>query len=593
MTHKLLASTGALLLACLMLPAQAFGAAADSLGKSIADFKLRDQDGAPHRLHDYADRAVVVVAFLGVECPLAKTYAPRLDELAQQYRSRGVAVLAVDSNQQDSGAELTALARKLKLSYPLLKDPGNRVADALGAERTPQVFVLDRQRAIRYVGRVDDQYGIGYQRPTPTRRDCAEAIDDLLAGREVRVPATDALGCLIGRVRTPQASAAVTYHQHIAPLFHKRCVTCHRPGEIGPMSLGSYEDVAGWSEMIGEVVAEGRMPPWHADPAHGDFSNDMRLSPEERQLVARWVTAGAPQGTPTTETAQPPLASEFRWRMGEPDLIVPVSRRPYAVPAKGVLDYRYFSVDPNVTEDRWVSGIEFRAGNAAVVHHILAFVQGPRDRFTNAFGLTGYFGCMVPGAGPEVFPAGMAKRIPAGSKLIFQVHYTPIGTPQEDQSVMAMKFVDEREVQYEVRTGAVGNVLMAIPPHAAEHKVLSARPIRRESLLLSMFPHMHLRGKAFRYLARYPDGSEEVLLDVPRYDFNWQHNYILAEPKRLPPGTRLKCEAVYDNSADNPANPDPDAWVGFGDQTFDEMMLGYFAVAVPRLERTDDVSLNE
>lgn len=569
------------------------GLAADSLGRVVADFELRDQDGAPHRLRDYADKSVVVVVFLGVECPLAKTYAPRLDELAKQYRSRGVALLAIDSNQQDSTTELAAFARQLKLSYPLLKDPGNRVADQFAAERTPQAFVLDRRQTIRYQGRIDDQYGIGYQRPEPTRRDVAEAIDDLLAGRDVRVASTSALGCLIGRVRQPQTDAAVTYHGQIAELFQNRCVTCHRPGEIGPMELTRYDDVAGWSAMIGEVVAEGRMPPWHANPSHGTFANDTRLSDQERQLVADWVAAGAPEGTPPASAGKARADAEWSWRMGTPDLVVPVSPRPYAVPAKGVLDYRYFSVDPKITEDRWVSAIEFRAGNAAVVHHILAFVRGPKERFANAFGLTGYFGCMVPGAGPEVFPTGMAKLIPAGSKLIFQVHYTPTGTPQQDQSQMALKFVDPKQIEYEVHTGAVGNILMAIPPHAPDHRVLSSRPIRRESLLLSMFPHMHLRGKAFRYLARYPDGTEEILLDVPRYDFNWQHNYLLAQPKRLPPGTQLRCEAVYDNSTDNPANPAPDEWVGFGEQTFEEMMLGYYAVAVPRRERPGAVSLNK
>ena len=550
------------------------------IGRAAPDFKLQDFRGKEHALADYQDRKLIVLAFLGTECPLARLYGPRLAKLAADYEPQGVAFLGINANVQDSITEIAAYARIHAIKFPLLKDVGNKLADSLDAVRTPEVFVLDAKRVVRYWGRIDDQYGVGYVRDKPQRHDLKAAIDELLAGKPVSTPTTDSTGCHIGRIQTPKADAPVTYSNQIARIIQKRCVECHRSGDIAPFELTDYEEVVGWAEMIDEVVREGRMPPWHADPEHGKFANDRSLSKEERDLIHRWVADGAPQGDP--RQLPPPREFVAGWQLPrEPDLVLHIADEPVKVQAEGEVKYQWFTVDPGFTEDKWVQAAEIQPGNRAVVHHILAFSRkaGESRRFNVRDGyLVGY----VPGLRPKPLPIGMAKLVPAGSKLVFQVHYTPIGSEQLDRSKIGLIFADPAEVTHQVQTTQAVNLAFEIPPQAANHKVVSTSPSApRDMLLLSLMPHMHVRGKSFRYEARYPDGSTETLLNVPRYDFNWQTSYRLQEPKPLPKGTRIHCVAHFDNSTDNLNNPDPTQTVRWGDQTWEEMMIGYFDVAWP------------
>ncbi|HEY1860505.1 MAG TPA: hypothetical protein VGG61_09140, partial [Gemmataceae bacterium] len=344
--------------------------------------------------------------------------------------------------------------------------------------------------------------------------------------------------------------------------------------------LTNYQEAAGWAETIREVVAEGRMPPWHANPKHGKFANDPRLSDEEKRLIDGWVRDGAPEGNPA-DLPTPPRFSEG-WGIGEPDLIIPIPK-PFTVPAEGVVDYQFFEVDPGFKKDIWVKAAEIRPGNRAVVHHCNVFLKPPGGG--DDFGAPGKLGsvCLAAaavGTSPMVLPDGMAKRVPAGWKLLFVVHYTPIGTEQTDQTSIGLIFADPKQVKKEVATNLILDAELNIPPHAADHVVEHTQTFTDDVLLLAFFPHMHLRGKSFRYEAQYPDGSREILLDVPRWDFGWQHRYVLAEPKRLPAGTTMHCIAHYDNSADNPSNPDPGATVHTGPQSWDEMFNGYFEVVL-------------
>ncbi|RPI89025.1 MAG: thioredoxin family protein, partial [Planctomycetaceae bacterium] len=248
----------------------------------VPEFSLKDYRGAQHSLADFHEKKLVVCAFLGTECPLAKLYAPRLVELARAYAGRDVAFVAVNSNQQDSLTKIAAYARQHEVRFPILKDPGNVFADQLKVTRTPEVLVWDQSQAIRYRGRIDDQYGVGTARSKPTRNELRDALDALLAGQPVAEPVTQPVGCLIGRVRKSDDDSPVTYSRQIARILQQRCVECHREGEIAPFTLTSYQDAVGWAEMIGEVVAEERMPPWHADARHGKFANDRRLTETEK-----------------------------------------------------------------------------------------------------------------------------------------------------------------------------------------------------------------------------------------------------------------------------------------------------------------------
>jgi peroxiredoxin/mono/diheme cytochrome c family protein len=555
------------------------------VGRQIESFTLPDVHGRDQSLGALRGDGPLVVLFVGVECPLVSQYMPRIAELSAEYAKRGIRLAVVDANRQDSLAELTAFGQRHKLDVPILKDPSGEVARQFGATRTPEAFVVDTAGRVRYHGRIDDQYGVGFHRPQPTRRDLALALDDLLAGREVAVAETPALGCLIGQTRSAatlstketdaaDASGAVTYTKHIAPILQNRCVECHRTGEVAPFALTEYEEVAGWAETIREVVDAGRMPPWFASPKYGEFHNAGHMPDEEKKLIAAWVDAGAPQGDPRDLPA--PRTFTDGWGMPEPDQIIRMSDTPYHVPAEGVVDYQYYEVDPGWKEDKWISGSEARPGARSVVHHILVFIKRPNKTYLPL--LPGeLISAYAPGMKPTVVEANdSALLAPAGSKIVFQVHYTPNGTPQEDISYLGVKFADESQVKREVKAGMAINLSFRIPPNTDDYEVTASYKFRRDSLLIGVNPHMHLRGKTFRYEALYPDGKREILMDCPQFDFNWQLGYQYLEPKPMPKGTRILCTATYDNSSGNVSNPDPSRAVTFGEQTWDEMMIGWF-----------------
>ncbi|HET6879425.1 MAG TPA: redoxin domain-containing protein [Pirellulales bacterium] len=545
----------------------------EAIGRKIETFELRDYRGKTHALSDFGEKPVVVVVFLGCECPLAKQYAPRLRKLAEEYGSRGVAFLGIDSNSQDTLTELAAYARVHEIEFPLLKDAGNVVADQFGAERTPEAFVLDRDRKVCYRGRIDDQFLIGKQRPAPTRRDLALAIDELLAGKDVSVAKTDALGCHIGRVPKRLRQGEVTYSNQIARLLQQKCVECHRSGEIAPFPLTDYEEVVGWAETVQEVVHEGRMPPWFANPEFGKFANDARLSDEEKRLLDDWVAAGCPEGDRTQ--LPPPREFTVGWQIPQPDQVIFIRDEPVTVQAEGTVAYQYYSVDPGFKEDKWIKAAECRPDNRAVVHHIVAFFVPAGEKLRD--GLRGAMVGYAPGMPPNQFDEGTAMLVPAGSRVVFQLHYTPNGSEQKDRSSLGLVFADPATVTMRVGGGMAGNRFFQIPPGDGNYEVGSHHKFDKDVRLMTLTPHMHLRGKSFRYEAEYPDGSREVLLDIPRYDFNWQLRYRLLEPKLMPKGTKLVCTAHFDNSAENLANPDPTQAVRWGDQTWEEMMIGYFS----------------
>ncbi len=551
-------------------------------------FQLPDARGKLHQLSDWHDSKWIVVVFLGVDCPLARLYGPRLTELAREFAPRGVVFVAIDSNQHDAPSDLQRYLRMHRLPFPFLRDVGNVVADQFGAERSPEVFILDERRAVRYRGRIDDQYGVGIQRPQPTRRDLAVALEELLTDRPVSQPLCPASGCRISRVKKWAGQGPITYCRDIAPILQKHCQTCHRPGQIARFPLTSYKAVTGWAATIRDVVGERRMPPWHADPRHGKFANDPSLTDGEKQLLFAWIDGGCPQGDPGD--LPPPPAFAEGWTIPAPDVVLTIAE-PFTVPADGVLEYQYFVVDPGFREDRWIQAAEIRPGNRAVVHHCNVFLQPPGSSDFAEPGALGSF-CLAaaaPGTPPLILPEGMAKRVPAGWRFVFVIHYTTVGSVQTDQTCLGLKFADPRTVKKEVATKLMVDPDLCIPPRAAEHQVSQTWLVNRDVLLLGFFPHMHLRGKSFRYEALYEDGTSEILLDVPRYDFNWQNRYELAEPKRLPAGSRLRCTAVYDNSADNPANPDPTAEVHAGTQSWDEMFNGYFDVVLADEDLTQPV----
>ncbi len=576
--------------------------------RKVGDFRLPDAAGKVWSLGDFKDRKAVVVVFLGTECPVNNAYAPRLADLYKELTPKGVAFLGVNSNCQDTPGRIAAHARRFAIPFPVLKDTANVVADRFGARRTPEAFVLSPDGTVLYQGRIDDQFGVGFARKEPTRRDLAAAVEEVLAGKPVSVPTTEAPGCLIARAIQPKEGGAVTYSKQVSRVLQARCQECHRPGQIGPMALLTYEDALAWSGMIQEVVSDGRMPPWHADPRHGTFSNDRRLSKQEKADLLAWIDGGCPKGD--VSELPPPRTFAEGWRIGKPDVVFQMGET-FTVPAEveGGLEYQYFVVPTRFQEDRWVQAAEARPGNRAVVHHIIVYVMPPNrgqgagqalgrlalpgrgpapgqgrgagrgQRGPDGIG-QGLLVAHAPGDLPLVLPAGTAKRVPKGSLLLFQMHYTPNGREQDDRSSVGLVFAKEPP-RYEAKSRSIAQRRLNIPPREGNYESHAEGTFERDAELISLMPHMHLRGKDFLYRVTFPDGKAETLLSVPRYDFGWQSNYRLAKPLPLPKGTRIDCTAHFDNSAENPNNPDPTRWVRWGDQTWQEMMIGFVDYRVP------------
>ena len=375
----------------------------------------------------------------------------------------------------------------------------------------------------------------------------------------------------------PVEVGAVSYAADVAPILLNKCQACHRPGQVAPFSLLTYDQAHRWRMGIREVILDRRMPPWHADPRYGTFANDRGLSARERATLVAWVDRDTPLGDPSAI----PEARRFAdgWTIGEPDAVLEMEEG-FEVPAEGVLSYQKFRVSTSFGRDVWVRALEARPGDRRVVHHVCVYLDG---KVPNEEGRAERpeLVCYAPGDMPSVFPEGTAKLIPAGSSLVIEVHYTPIGTTRHDRSAVGLIFARGPVRRRAVTKGIAGKPLL-IPAGAANHEVRASFTFPFDARLLSLSPHMHLRGKDFRYTATYPDGRAEVLLSVPSYDFAWQSVYRLADPKPMPRGTRIDALAHFDNSAANPANPDPSVAVGWGDQTWDEMMIGYIDYDVER-----------
>ncbi len=550
-------------------------------GPKADDFCLQDpRDQNKVVLSDLLrQNKAVVLVFLGTECVLNNQFLPVLIELHKEYSPKGVAFVGINSNSQDSRERVAAHARQNAIPFPVVKDVGNKVADQLGARRTPEAFIVDSSGTIRYQGRIDDQFGIGYARAgRPTRRDLALALDEVLANQTVSVPRTEVAGCCIGRVAKPKETGRITYAKQVSRILQKHCQVCHRPGQIAPMSLLTFDDAVAWSDTIREVISEGRMPPWRADPRYGKFRNDCRLAQEDKETLLSWINNGMPRGD--DNDLPPPRRFPEGWKIGTPDLIIQMPT-PFDVPAKAPPDgipYQYITVDPGFKEDRWVQRAEIHPGAPSVVHHAIVFIN-MGEAYPSPMPGALLVGA-APGETPLDLPDGFAKKIPAGAKLVFQMHYTANGKAQRDQTSVGLVFA-KKPPRHSVVTAPICNLkffslLDRIPAGADNYKIEDEYIFRHDAHLLSLAPHMHLRGKDFLYEAIYPDGKKEILLSVPHYDFYWQSIYYLAQPLAIPKGTKLHCVAHFDNSAKNPNNPDPTKNVYWGYQTWEEMMIGWF-----------------
>ena len=409
-----------------------------------------------------------------------------------------------------------------------------------------------------------------------------------------------ALACLIGTAASvyAQSPTTPTFSKDVAPILYKNCTNCHRPGEIGPMPLVSFSDARPWAKAIANRVTDGTMPPWHADPAHGQFANDRRLRDKDRETIVKWVSSGAAEGN-RADMPAPPKFTEG-WQIGTPDTVWSM-QEDYPVPASGTIDYKNFEVPTNLTEDRWAQAIEVRPGDRSVVHHVIVYLIDPNaakvappfmpagnmrrpaeapkpargddanDR-PMKHGPTGWLAGYAPGQAVRVYEPGTALRVPAGSTLIIQEHYTASGKATTDRTRIGIKWAKEAP-KTAVDVTTLQNQNFVLPAGSSDTRVDAELTLKEDMTIWSLLPHTHMRGKKWEVTAIYPDGRSEIILNVPKYDFNWQTDYVFKKPLQMPKGTKIHTTAWYDNSAANKANPDPKKDVYWGDQTWEEMQF--------------------
>lgn len=566
------------------------------IGRFVPDFEFTNLHGVTKKLHGDAKNELTVIALTSTSCPISKKYVPTLIELQRDFASRGVRFILVNCVATDKLDEMEAAAARFASDAEYTFDKDSRFAAHLCATSTTDVFVLDRSNTIIYHGAIDDQYGFGFSMDAPRYTYLRDALDAALEHRSILVAATAAPGCVLEHKPDSIALTDVTYHNQISRLLQRHCVECHREGGVGPFKLDTYDDAVAHAPMIREVVERGIMPPWFAAAdtslSTSPWINDRSLSASEKRQLVAWLDNKTPAGDPK-QSPSPRMFADG-WLIGKPDAVFEFAK-PVKVKATGTMPYQNVVVETHLEADHWVQAIEVRPGNPSVVHHVLVFVQGtdeedgPRDEAADERG--GYWGIYVPGNSTLVYPDGYAKRIPKGAKLRFQMHYTPNGTATEDSTRIGLVYAKE-EPKHEVRVAGVTNLRFQIPPGADNHPVVgSIKNIPTDVEILAFLPHMHLRGKAARY-ELISDGQTRTMLDIPRYDFNWQLLYRYAQPVSVKAGSTLQFTAWYDNSSNNPANPDPNKEVRWGPQTFDEMHLGYVEYIVPGAKPGDPNPLN-
>lgn len=549
-------------------------------GRTAEDFGLFDQHGDFHQLsyyHKDAKTKGIVIFIHGIGCPLVRQRYQDLERLSENYDSKGIRFWMLNANDQDEYADLVEESDTFDITLPILDDATQAVARSLDVDRTGEAILIETTDwKVVFRGPIDDRMTYEKKKPKANQMYLKNALDALLEEREIEMAQVDAPGCLINYpVWEEHEDKPVSYVKDVAPLIQEKCVSCHMKGGIGPFAFTSFRKARGWADMMREVVMTRRMPPWQADPHHGDFSEDLSLTPEEQQILLHWVEQGTPRGDGEDPLAMnPPEAKP--WALGKPDHIIEIPKQ--HVPAEGIVDYRYLHVSSPFEKDTWITGADVHPGDRQALHHVIIYVvpaKGNDERKRRW--LTGY----APGVQGSLFPPNSGVLLKKNERLLFELHYTPYGKETMDTSQVGLYLADEK-VDHVFRTGIFIDQSIKIPPHERAFQWSQSKDIKSDIILYSMNPHMHFRGKAMRFELESPDGQRETLVSVPHYNFNWQHTYVLSQPLRVAKGSKLILHAAWDNSDRNPANPDPTREVPWGQQSFDEMFFGTFQYTLDR-----------
>ncbi len=561
------------------------GADASGLNKT----SLRGLDGRRISLAAPA-RGATAIIFYSTECPISNGYSPTLAALVDSFPAKSVNWLGVCVDPDLSDSEVQTHARDFGLKFPVVRDRLGVLARKLGAKTTPEAFVIDADGKVRYHGRIDDQFVARRLRnANPTGSELKDAIAAILNGKEIKTPEVEAVGCPLPEVH--KAAARPTYCKDVATILQKNCQECHRPGQVGPFALETYDQARKRASDIAAVVEDRAMPPWKADPHVGVKFKDVRtLSDQEIATLVDWVAADAPEGNP----ADLPPSSKFPddWQFGTPDLVVDIGAD-FTVPASGDDIYRCFVVPTHLEKDQYVSAVEYRPGNRRVVHHILAFVDTSgkareRDQAEPGPGYTcfggpgepihGGLGGWAPGNQASFLPDGIGRSLPKQSDVIVQVHYHPQGKAETDRSKIGLYF-SKKPIKQVMHWGIVINPGLELTPGQSNIEVKATWEVPVDVVAHSVAPHMHLLGRDMQISVKFPDGRVQDLIKVPDWDFNWQYTYQFERPLDIPKGSLVYLVSHYDNSASNPRNPTkPPKLVKWGEATADEMCIGFLGL---------------
>jgi peroxiredoxin len=589
--------------AALVLAAQCDSSRAESLtgaklGQKIGDVTFVDAAGKKTALADLKGTKATVVVFLSFECPVSTSYSPVLTEMKKRYADRGVTFVGVCAAESENPASIAKRATDFAIGFPIFSDNQGLAVAAFKAEKTPEAFLLDHNLVLRYRGRVDDAYAARLKRNQQIKsHDLENALDEIVAGKAVSRPITEAVGCLIGAEREVKKDGSVTYYRDVLPLLQANCQQCHRPGEIGPFALMNYKQAVNWAEDIKTYTETRQMPPWKISGGL-PFHNDRRMSDKDIATLAKWVEEGTPEGNPSDA---PPLRQfTTGWQLGEPDLVLTPSSE-FTVGPGGPDLFRVFVLPTNLTEDKFVVGYEVKPANPRVVHHTLNFIDTTKagrgieksaqareakhpskdgyDRgpgYSSDMGV-GFFpqgglGGWAPGQLARQMPEGYGFLLPKKSDVVVQVHYHRDGRVERDKLQIGLYFAKKADGMKAFKGGVIPGRFIAIPANDPNYKVYGSTTVNEECILHNITPHMHLVGKKIKVTIKFPNKPKETLLEIGAWDYNWQETYFLKDPLKLPVGTVLDVEAVYDNSVKNPNNPsNPPKIVTFGEQTTNEM----------------------
>jgi len=541
--------------------------AAATTPASVDNFMLVDANLEAHELYRMTDASAVVIVTQANGDAVLRGLAPQLRTLASTYGAKGVEFLLLNSNLKDSREAILAEAEKAGYGLPILMDVNQLIGEGLGVTRSAEAYVINPKTwTVAYRGPVS---GVG------------AALDALAAGQPAPAVTTASAGALIAFPERKDHTK-ISYAKDVAPILEAKCVACHQEGGIGPFAMTNYEMVKGFAPMIREVIRTDRMPPYNADPHVGKFSDSKNMTAAEIKTLVHWIEAGAPRG----EGADPLGAVKrvaAEWPLGKPDLVLNIPA--FKVPASGVVDYQRPAMANPQTEGRWIRATTVKPGDRQSVHHVLTgwMKDIPADGKSSETRWRGSVGGYAVGAESSVYAGNVGSYLPAGGAIGFQMHYTPYGKEAVDNSQIGVYFYD-KPPELMMRNVVVIDPSITITPNTKRHKEIAYVEFPNAALLYSAFPHAHYRAYSTDLWLETPDGKKKQLLNLPRYDFNWQRAYTFAEPIKIPAGSRLIAHWVYDNSKTNPANPDPNIKVTWGEQSHEEMF--FTSVAFRWLDET-------